>query len=336
MSDQRPWTARFAPARRLAKRLVPPLGALHGREPACPQRREGVVGDLAGPGQVPQRGVKLLGGALQLGDEVEPEAGAGGQPLADRVMHLALRRVELRVGGRRAGQPDVLAEVEGHAAGAAQRPRADPHDLTAGGELVQPALAVRAQPAGQHVALPDLRRERNSLQRDERLAQAVGARAGGAVRVDVLPVGKEPGELAGGRRPRPPCAGAPGWRGGPVAGRRRRTTRARSRPGGARRERGCPSARAPAAPGLGRPRSGGEAARWGTGRGCARSGAPARPSRRECPPGTTRAGRPAAARPGRRGTCPRHRPAIHRSSPAIRTFAARRSASSLPSIDSAE
>ena len=63
-------------------------------------------------------------------------------------------------------------------------------------ELVEPRLAVGAEPARQDVALPDLGRQRDALERDERLAQAVGAGAAGPVGVDVLPAGEEAGQLA--------------------------------------------------------------------------------------------------------------------------------------------
>ena len=118
--------------------------------------------------------MELLGRALQL-EQVEPEARALREALADRVVDLALGTVELRVCRRRPGEPDVLAEVEGDlAVAAAQRPGADPDELAAGAELVQPGRAVGAEPAGQHVALPGLRGQRDPLERDQRLAQPVG------------------------------------------------------------------------------------------------------------------------------------------------------------------
>ena len=112
-------------------------------------------------------------------------------------MDLALGRLELRVGRRRAGEAHVLAEVERDpAAAAAERAGADPDDLAAGAELVEPGRAVGAEPARQHVALPDLRGQRDALERDQRLAQAVGAGAGRPVGVDVLPARQEAGQLA--------------------------------------------------------------------------------------------------------------------------------------------
>ena len=121
--------------------------------------------------------------------------GPGGEPLADRVVGLALDPLQLRVGGRRAGEADVLAEVEGDAAVvAAAGAGADPDHLAAGAELVEPGRRVGAETPRQHVLLPDLRRQRDALQGHQRLAQAVGAGAGGAVGVDVLPARQEAGE----------------------------------------------------------------------------------------------------------------------------------------------
>ena len=183
----------------VAARGEPPRGpalAADGGQAAGAQRREGVVGDLAGPGEVPERRVQLLALDVELRHQVEPERGRGAEPLADRVVDLALGTLELRVRRRRAGEVDVLAEVERDAAGRApSAPGADPDDLAAGGQLVEPGRAVGAEPARQHVALPDLRGQRHALQRDQRLAQAIGAGAGGPVRVDVLPGGQEAGEL---------------------------------------------------------------------------------------------------------------------------------------------
>src|SRR4029079_2195813 len=111
---------------------------------------------------------------------------------------LAARRLQLRVGRRRPGEADVLAEVEGDAAVvAAEGAGADPDQLAAGAELVEPALRVGAEAARQHVGLPGFRRQRDPLQRHQRLAQAVEAGAGAAEGIDVLPAREEAGELAG-------------------------------------------------------------------------------------------------------------------------------------------
>ena len=81
---------------------------------------------------------------------------------------------------RRAEPAGVLAEVERHLAGApAERAGADPDELAAGAELVDPGGRVGADAARQHVALPHLGRQRQALERHEHLAQAVDARAAG-------------------------------------------------------------------------------------------------------------------------------------------------------------
>ena len=140
--------------------------------------------------------MQLLGGLVEVGEQVEPEGGAGGEALADRVVDLAGDRLELGVGRRRPGEADVLAEVEGDAAvGAPERAGPDPDHLAAGAELVEPGRRVGAEPSRQHVLLPDFRRQRHALQRHQRFAQAVGAGAGGAVGVDVLPARQEAGQL---------------------------------------------------------------------------------------------------------------------------------------------
>ena len=79
-------------------------------------------------------------------------------------MDLPGGRLELGVRGRRAGEPHVLAEVEGDlAAASAERAGADPHELAAGAELVEPGGAVGAEASRQDVPLPDLGRERDAL-----------------------------------------------------------------------------------------------------------------------------------------------------------------------------
>src|SRR5262249_12381488 len=159
-------------------------------------RGKGVVGHLADPGQVPERLVKLLGGALQL-QEVEPEAWALSEPLADRILGLAVGAVELHVPGRWPREPDVLAEVQGDlAVASAERTGADPDQLPARAELVEPGRAVRAEAARQHVPLPCHRRERDALQWDQCLPEAVSTGATAAVGVHVLPARQEASELA--------------------------------------------------------------------------------------------------------------------------------------------
>src|SRR5260370_2059844 len=107
--------------------------------------------------------MELLGRAIEI-EQVEPEARALQEPLPDRIVDLALGRVELGVRGRRTGEPDVLAEVEGDpSVAAAQGPGAHPDELAAGAELVEPGRAVLAEAPGQHVPLPGLRRQGHPL-----------------------------------------------------------------------------------------------------------------------------------------------------------------------------
>ena len=164
--------------------------ALRQREARCPQRREGVVRDLSRPGEVPQRLLQLGGLAVvEVGEQVAPERGAAGEPLADGVVERAPRARSPRV-GRRAEPAGVLAEVQRHPARARpDRAGPDPHDLPASAELVHPGLRVRADAARQHVALPHLRRQREALQRQEHLAEPVDP--GGARGVHALPRGQE-------------------------------------------------------------------------------------------------------------------------------------------------
>ena len=57
-------------------------------------------------------------------------------------------------------------------------------------------MRVGAGAARQHVALPDLDGQRETLQRHEHLAQPVDPGAGGGVAVDALPGGQERGEAS--------------------------------------------------------------------------------------------------------------------------------------------
>ena len=43
--------------------------------------------------------MELLGGVVEVGEQVEPEGGAGGEPLADRVVDLALGASSLALAG---------------------------------------------------------------------------------------------------------------------------------------------------------------------------------------------------------------------------------------------
>ena len=132
-------------------------------------------------------------GARGLGQQVVPEARAAGQRGPQGLGHRPLGR---RVGGRRPEQGRVLAEVDRHpaaadAAGARARPRRS--------RPAPPARPARrpviGQAARQHLRLPLGRRQRQPLERRERVAQRVGP-AGRAGPVDALPIGQEAPERA--------------------------------------------------------------------------------------------------------------------------------------------
>ena len=81
LGDQRPAALhgdRGSAAARGEAPHAPALGAGRGLQPRSAQRREGVVGDLARPGEIPERGVQLLAlVALEGEGDVEPEGRAG-------------------------------------------------------------------------------------------------------------------------------------------------------------------------------------------------------------------------------------------------------------------
>ena len=228
VSDQRPWTCDWAPLRwRRPKREraenVPraragpglarssreaPLGA-HGapsltaageRQPRGPQRRPRVVGHLSRPHQVPERLAQSLGGRVAGHQQVGEEARAALQAAADQLVldpGGRLRGCAARWGSDRRG---VLAEVQRHPAGAPERPRSDPGQLATGAQLVQPRGRVGAGAARDHVALPALQRQRESLQRHQHLAQAVDPGARSRAPVDALPgrqEGRQPALIGG-------------------------------------------------------------------------------------------------------------------------------------------
>ena len=122
--------ARAAPARcePAGARGAPDPLALRARERQArrAQRRERVVGRLARPGQIPQRLLELLGRELDVDEQVGEEAGAGGQPLADRVVR---RRSDRR--------PRPSA--------AAGRARAGPRGSTAPAARVRPSAPAPIQ-----------------------------------------------------------------------------------------------------------------------------------------------------------------------------------------------
>jgi hypothetical protein len=83
--------------------------------------------------------VELLHRVVEVGEQIEPEVGAGSEALADRLVDLALGPLQLCVGRRWAGEADVVAEVKGNPAVAAPTGAgADPDHLAAGAEFVEP------------------------------------------------------------------------------------------------------------------------------------------------------------------------------------------------------
>ena len=144
-SDQRPCTAAPPAAAAAGEAASSPFLGGHRAQARGAQRREGVVGHLARPGQVPERVVELLD---RLSSSSASRSSQKSGPAASRSRiaswTLALGPLELGVRRRRAGEADVLAEVEGDAAVvAAAGAGADPDHLAAGAELVEPGSASR-------------------------------------------------------------------------------------------------------------------------------------------------------------------------------------------------
>ena len=155
------------------------------------QRREGVVGDLAGPDEIPQRGeeealVRRAGG----GDELGPERRAPlGEMEAERVVHLALRRVGGRLGEQRGG---IGAEDERDAAVVGgERPRADPGHVAARHEGVEVCGTIRPDPGREDVRLQDRGRHGGALEPGHGVRERVDVTPGS---VRALPHGEEAGE----------------------------------------------------------------------------------------------------------------------------------------------
>src|SRR5581483_3056983 len=110
---------------------------------------------------------------------VEPEERTPAQCRADRGRSLALAGLG---GSGRADQRGVLSEVHGHAV----EPCAHPDHLAGRAELVEQLRAVIRNAPREDVRLPQRDRQRQRLQRDERLPQARAA-------VDSVPRRKEAG-----------------------------------------------------------------------------------------------------------------------------------------------
>src|SRR5205823_729116 len=142
----------------------PPLRLRHPVAASGSQRLPGVVRDLAGPDEIPKRGQRLLGLEPRLRQQVEPEQGVSVKRLAQAVVELAFGPIGA---GHLPQHGCVLAEIDGNAIEAG----ADPHDLAGRAELVQLRSGVAGHAARQHLGLPERDRQRQRLQRHERLAQ---------------------------------------------------------------------------------------------------------------------------------------------------------------------
>ena len=353
-------TVRPRPAGRAAGRGAPgagPGGASgprRTRRPAAPrrpasrgpQRGERVVGDLAGPHQVPQRAehrgvvVGQRRPSAHGRHQVGPERGA---PLADSGR--GARRAAVRSDGRdRRRRPTAAVGVratsragawsrkqQAHpAVGGAERPGADPHHLARGAQRVEVGRAVAADPGA--AARRARGRRRAGPPPAASRPPRPGRRAPPVRHADALPRGQEAGEGGG-------STGSTSRRS--AASERRRSWRStsashhsRSMPPGRnspRTTRPCrSSARAPASTPL--DAASAEAARRprrpGTARGCGRSGRRGRERRRAT--GSVKAvGSPAGrATPSASRSRAASSAAATRSSPATATRMARRSATS--------
>ena len=125
--------------------------------------------------------------------------GAARQALAEQRRARA-RRARSPTRGRRRGRPSASASSRKYSATRPElrpsAPGADPDDLAGRAQLVEPRRRVGAGAARQHVALPHVGGQREALQRDEHLAQAVDPGARRGVAVDALPGRQERRERA--------------------------------------------------------------------------------------------------------------------------------------------
>ena len=164
--------AREAPSAPIRpRRLVAAFGA---------QRRPGVVRHLAAPDQIPQRRQRCLGFEHGRSEEAVPEQRTAGERSADRIVRIAVR-------SRRRGRPPEQRRVVAEEGGNAVETGSDPDELAGGAELVELFGPVVGHAPRQHLRLPQRDRQRERLQRDERLAQRRAA-------VDTVPAREEPPE----------------------------------------------------------------------------------------------------------------------------------------------
>ena len=180
--DQRPatGTGRWANARQSPRSWPAARGRGRSRRLATrqhrPQRRQGIVGDLARPHQIPQRGEQFpIGGVPRRGTKLVPEAGAARSEMgADGIVqHPIWRLGNLE---RRVDHGELVREVEPDATVVrADRAAAHPDDVAGGAQLVEIGSAIAAQPRRQEFGLQRRRHQRSALQLSQRLDQRVEA-----------------------------------------------------------------------------------------------------------------------------------------------------------------
>ena len=204
-SAQRPAT--FAAGRsaigRTRQRTTAPLAADSERA----EWLQRVVGDLAGPHEIPERREELRGirlhAALDLGEE---ERAALLEELAERRVERGARR---GVGGRRVAREQRLAigAIERDAPVVrADRLDAGPHHLAGREELIEHVRAIAGHACGQHLGLEHRRGDGTALELrdgteerlDGRRRESLRARVVG--RDDALPVAEEAREHVGAHR----------------------------------------------------------------------------------------------------------------------------------------
>ena len=128
---------------------------------------------------------------LRGGHQIGPERRA---PIAEPVPH---RVVERALAGLRRGDKEsrLVAERQPHpAVSGPQRPRADPHQLTGGAELIELGRLVAGHAAGQHIGFQHRCRQGRALQLGYHVGQGIHA---AAPTPDPLPGGQEPRQRLG-------------------------------------------------------------------------------------------------------------------------------------------
>ncbi len=174
---------------------APPAAAPSAAGQEGPQRGQRVVGDLAGPHEVPQRGEELgVRSTRRRAAELVPERGAvTAEVLPDRRVHQPVRAFLLGRTTGSSGSPDhdgeLVAEAEAQpAVGGSEGTGADPHDVAARAQVVEIAAAIAEHASRQHVPFERGSDERCSLEQAERLDESIEAAPVGG---DAMPGGQE-------------------------------------------------------------------------------------------------------------------------------------------------